>query len=292
MYNPASKRPQPWPFGKAFIAAVSLLLISMIAFVGLIHWRSVEIATDSKCPMGEYRVPRSQLLSASRCLRCTICIAHFQVMLRPCTAESDTVCGGWVWTRGVADVLFSPLTTSPAVGSGFVVQPGVQPVVEFQTSERQHLPQFSATWAWQGILYSFGGAGDTAAASTTQARLSTAGETCVTQAVGVTDELWTYEPAEGWNQIAKEDRLPTDERARPQSPVVWPRRRYAATSWGLEDGRGVIFSGDFEFCHNQDYLKHNAHSVSDRVFVPPDSLYSYSTGASGGASMERGWSLL
>ena len=297
-YKPASRRPRAWPFGKATVAAVSLLLISMVAFVGLIHLRPVEIAADSKCPMGEYRVPRSQLLPVSRCLRCTICIAHGQEMLRPCTTESDTVCGSWVWTRSTADVHISPLTTTPAVGSGFVVQPSNPSKLaytypeSFQTSERQHLPQFSATWAWQGILYSFGGSGDTAAANTTQARLWTAGESCVTQATGVTDELWTYEPAEGWNQIGKEDRLPNDERDRPQSPVVWPRRRYAATSWGLEDGRGMIFSGDFEFCQNQDYLKYNAQSVSGKVFLPPDSLYSYSIGASDEPSKERGWSLL
>ena len=284
-HSHGSQRPYAWPFGKATLTAVSsLLLVSVVLYVGLLQQRPVEVAGDSKCQMGTFRPPH-QLLPD--CLRCTVCSAHAQVTLRACTAESDTVCGSWGWTRSVADVhIIPPPLTAPGVATDISQKPSVQNGAKnMQVAQRQHVPQFPATWTSQGVLYSFGGSGDTAAASTAEPRLRAAGERCVTQATGITDELWTYQRAGGWNQVA----APSEGEGRGPREVVWPRRRYAATSWGLDDGRGAVFSGDFEFCHNQDY------SVPERenlVFVAPDSLYVYNAGGDSEAGDESGWSLL
>lgn len=70
-----------------------------------------------------------------------------------------------------------------------------------------------------------------------------AGEQCTTDAIGVSDALWRYDESAGWS------RVPHAATAEGQ---VWPRRRYAATAWSLAD-RGLLFSGEFEFCRHRDY---------------------------------------
>lgn len=243
-----SRRPRTWPLGKATLVAASLLLIAVVAYVGLLRRAPGDVSADSGCPANTYRPP-GQLLA--HCMPCTVCALHGLVTLRACTAVSDARCGRWGWTRSTADVHIPPWTAVPGPRASRAPTARSAPASADGTQhsgpvQRQHLPQFSASWENKGILYSFGGAGDTRAVGTAASRLRmSGGERCVAQATGIMDELWTYQPAEGWNRIASDVRDQTEAETQGQGTIVWPRRRYAATSWGLEDGRGVIFSGEY-----------------------------------------------
>ena len=191
-------------------------------------------------------------------------------------------CGRWMWSEKAAAV-------NNTIG-GSAADDGSRPqeLRVFNTSAphsalsttNNHLPQFAATWTagFETAVYSFGGSSsmDTSEISNTR---RASGEQCATQAIGISDELWRFSSDSGWQRVKGEKKL-------------WPRARYASTSWSLgdEQGQGVVFSGEFEFCYKSDYLGDSgAPAESTDMFSAPDSLFLF-TPASLGRPAE--WSLL
>ena len=149
-----------------------------------------------------------------------------------------------------------------------------------------HLPQLSATWtAGSGAaVYSFGGSSSTDTSTISNKRRNS-GEQCTVQAIGISDELWRFSSG-SWLQVEK------PEGGDQKLPRLWPRARYASTSWSIGDGhgQGLVFSGEFEYCYKRDYLGGSGTPPETTdMFLAPDSLFLF-TPASPGHPAE--WSLL
>ena len=197
-------------------------------------------------------------------------------------------CGRWMWSETAAAV-------NNTIG-GSAVNDGSRPQEHreriFNTSAphsalattNNHLPQFSATWTAgpETAVYSFGGSSSTDTSEISNIRRAS-GEQCATQAIGISDELWRFSSDSGWQRVKKSEE---------GEKKLWPRARYASTSWSLGDGQGqgLVFSGEFEFCYKRDYLDDSGTPAeSTDMFFAPDSLFLFTPAVLGRPAE---WSLL
>ena len=201
-------------------------------------------------------------------------------------------CGRWTWSESTVAVNTSRGFRPKELGS--IDRSARDTDEEDKTStpyplngSAVHLPQFSAIWSAgsEATVYSFGGSSSTDTSEISHKRRAS-GERCTIQAIGISDELWRFSVASGWRRVHNV----AEDEGKPQR--LWPRARYASTSWSVGDGQGhgLIFSGEFEFCYKRDYVGDSGTPPeSTDVFLAPDSLFLF-TPASHGRPAE--WSLL
>lgn len=199
--------------------AMSLVLLAVLMFSGVRSGVFV-VSGDAACPQGYYSEARAP------CRPCTDCSAHGLTTVAACTASRNAACSApqWGW-RTVA---------SPASPSHWIDP-------DSGKSHSLHLPQMAAAWQSGSSLYAFGGSSDVTKVQLSHEEMA-AGEECTTDAIGVSDDLWHFANSAGWTRVPHTS----------DDGGVWPRRRYAATSWSLA-GSGLMFSGQFEFCRHKDY---------------------------------------
>jgi hypothetical protein len=209
------------PSAKASLAVASIAaVLALVAYSGV--GPSLSLSDDAVCPVGYFA---SNPKARTACTPCRDCSAQALGTVRACTASADTTCEDtWRWEAEYT-------VATPARWINF----------DTGISRALHLPQMAAIWQSESSLYAFGGASDMSKVKLSHERLA-AGEQCTTDNIGVSDILWRFDASAGWMLL---QRSTNDGR-------VWPRRRYAATSWSL-DSHGLLYSGEFEFCHHEDY---------------------------------------
>ena len=192
-------------------------------------------------------------------------------------------CGQWTWSETTAAVNTTIVRDASSRPQGSSVRHlNTSAPHSASATTNTHLPQFSATWTAgpETAAYSFGGSSSTDTSEISNTRRAS-GEQCATQAIGISDELWRFSSDSGWQRVKKSEE---------GEKKLWPRARYASTSWGLGDGRGLVFSGEFEFCYKRDYLGDSG-TPPERtdIYFAPDSLFLFTPAVLGRAAE---WSLL
>ena len=199
-------------------------------------------------------------------------------------------CGRWTWSEATATVNISSASASQNSSRAQELRDlhpsGNTSAPHPLNGSILHLPQLSATWTvgTEAAVYSFGGSSSADASKISNERRDS-GEQCTVQAIGISDELW-YFSSGNWRLVKR------TEEGEQKLPRLWPRARYASTSWSVGDGhgQGLFFSGEFEYCSKRDYLGGSGTPPETTdMFLAPDSLFLFTP-----ASHERPaeWTLL
>ncbi len=236
--------------GTAMLSGLSVVAMVVVGYLQYVRTPD-STGLDKQCDDGFFMPPSSFL---GHCVPCQSCLLRGLRVVLPCTPTSDTVCSPWGWEHGA--VRATP--PRPDAYEDSTVPP------------RLHFPQFASSWVLGSSVYTFGGSSGTTQLNMSEKR-SMAGERCTTQAIGVSDELWRFTKQSGWVQL-----LPGQNKSSmsgPRQQPLWPRRRYAATSWTANNSGAILFGGAFELCLQADYALHGDLSLTGSYLVSPDSLY-------------------
>ena len=160
------------------------------------------------------------------------CVNYHLLNLRQFTMDAlCRRCGQWTWSETTAAVNTTIVRDASSRPQGSSVRHlNTSAPHSASATTNTHLPQFSATWTAgpETAAYSFGGSSSTDTSEISNTRRAS-GEQCATQAIGISDELWRFSSDSGWQRVKKSEE---------GEKKLWPRARYASTSWGLGDGRG------------------------------------------------------
>ena len=239
----------------AMLAGLSVVAVAMVAYLQYVRRTPGSPDLEKQCDDGFF-MPPSSVLAA--CIPCQNCLLRGLRTVRQCTPTSNTVCSPWGWEHG--SVQATP--PSPEAYEGSAV-----------TAPRLHFPQFASSWVLGSSVYTFGGSSGITQLNMSEER-TVAGERCTTEAIGVSDELWRFTKESGWVQLLHDrDSSVALTSASLRRRALWPRRRYAATSWTVNTSAAILFSGVFELCLQADYAPHGDLSLTGSYLVSPDSMY-------------------